>query len=869
MINLNATVVGHAMTLTNASGGSAATLPTGSSGVDAVAFTISGADWTGTTMYAVFWQDPAAVYKVAVSSNAAAIPSEVLITPGTVYVALYGDNGTTSRISTNACVFTAEQGALTAETAPAPTPSMFEAAVDAAVDEILETIIDDTLTIEGKAADAKATGDRITNAVLPLVQGESWSPAITVGQSIGTSGATTVNTKRCRTTSLWAAAGARTAIALNSDTYQMSVREYGSGSSISASNYVGTISGGFVNGLVLLPSSAVKFAVAFTRADDAVMTDSDADAIKAALMQYKLTDTTLTASNVPADAKTVGDKMQVNESLINTLFSDVKTSLSYIDNRYVDYTDGVLKVSSSNIVFGGYVISRNTVFRCSDPTYQIAAYYYDGYNGTYTGYTSYSTVVENTIFVPTSKPFVRFVARRTDQAQLTSADKAAIVAAVELRTMPTAPDSLIAPMRTFTRRNNASFVEQFLAVAETYLGQTSIEYDDGNTVFYKSTETHGIDCSTLVNLCLLGYPFQKTPYYTGNYISPTAWVPNSDYAWPLNPLNYKVPYLLDGTGSMTPAKFACQLAKWMYERNWSVSMENGFEDVRPGDVVFWARRDRDSGEWIRPDWWKHINHVGIIQTKEAAPDTYEYTVTENGVSSIQTGTWDKTKYPYKHTIIEAVNASPAPCINSKWLEKGQEDPTNVYSNNVNTVVMIARPDLGALAAAGGGGGGSDNAVLYTAQTLTTAQKQQARQNINAGTYSKAESGIPKTDLAQGVQDSLDLADSALQSHQDISGKADKVQTVTVTTGGAVTQALDAGKIYVFSGSLTSLTLTFNAPATGDLAQYHFILTEGSTAFDPVLPNGVVLPDNHTWEADTRYEVDILDGYAVVVGWAVS
>lgn len=47
-----------------------------------------------------------------------------------------------------------------------------------------------------------------------------------------------------------------------------------------------------------------------------------------------------------------------------------------------------------------------------------------------------------------------------------------------------------------------------------------------------------------------------------------------------------------------------------------------------------------------------------------------------------------------------------------------------------------------------------------------------------GTYSKPSSGIPKTDLAQGVQDSLGLADSALQSHQDISGKENTSNKVT-------------------------------------------------------------------------------------------
>lgn len=41
-------------------------------------------------------------------------------------------------------------------------------------------------------------------------------------------------------------------------------------------------------------------------------------------------------------------------------------------------------------------------------------------------------------------------------------------------------------------------------------------------------------------------------------------------------------------------------------------------------------------------------------------------------------------------------------------------------------------------------------VKYTAQTLTDAQKAQARTNIGAGTYSKPSSGIPAGDLANGV-----------------------------------------------------------------------------------------------------------------------
>lgn len=62
-------------------------------------------------------------------------------------------------------------------------------------------------------------------------------------------------------------------------------------------------------------------------------------------------------------------------------------------------------------------------------------------------------------------------------------------------------------------------------------------------------------------------------------------------------------------------------------------------------------------------------------------------------------------------------------------------------------------------------GGSKDAVTYTPQTLTKAQQEQARANISAekagAAYTKPASGIPKTDLAQSVQTSLDKADTAI------------------------------------------------------------------------------------------------------------
>ena len=48
----------------------------------------------------------------------------------------------------------------------------------------------------------------------------------------------------------------------------------------------------------------------------------------------------------------------------------------------------------------------------------------------------------------------------------------------------------------------------------------------------------------------------------------------------------------------------------------------------------------------------------------------------------------------------------------------------------------------------------------TEQSFSNSEKERARTNINA--YAKPDSGIPKSDMANGVKQSLDKADSSLQ-----------------------------------------------------------------------------------------------------------
>lgn len=98
------------------------------------------------------------------------------------------------------------------------------------------------------------------------------------------------------------------------------------------------------------------------------------------------------------------------------------------------------------------------------------------------------------------------------------------------------------------------------------------------------------------------------------------------------------------------------------------------------------------------------------------------------------------------------------------------------------------------------------------------------------------------------------------------GAAPAVTEVTISTSGAVSQALDAGKIYHFTGAVTSMSLTLNAAASGQLAQYHFDFESGSTAATVTITGVTWSGGSFVPEASKRYECDILNGYGVYLSW---
>ena len=94
---------------------------------------------------------------------------------------------------------------------------------------------------------------------------------------------------------------------------------------------------------------------------------------------------------------------------------------------------------------------------------------------------------------------------------------------------------------------------------------------------------------------------------------------------------------------------------------------------------------------------------------------------------------------------------------------------------------------------------SDTIALFSVEAYQDAKVILAEK----GTYNKPSTGIPKTDLDSSVQTSLGKADTAIQSHQDISGKVNTSQvknTMSITAG----DVYDVRYINTMIGNIESL-----------------------------------------------------------------
>lgn len=179
-------------------------------------------------------------------------------------------------------------------------------------------------------------------------------------------------------------------------------------------------------------------------------------------------------------------------------------------------------------------------------------------------------------------------------------------------------------------------------------------------------------------------------------------------------------------------------------------------------------------------------------------------------------------------------------------------------NNLLDAIIAAKLAGGS---GGGGGGGSDNAVLYTQQTLTAAQQAQARKNIGASGPITVDTAL-NINSTNPVQNKV-IALLAAQLLEELEEKADEAASVYVSdTDPTITPA--ANTIYK-CGTLDSLTIT-NPPATG---AWSVVFTSGATATLTRIPITILGLEDFAAEANTLYEINVLDNRAVVGSWGVS
>lgn len=130
---------------------------------------------------------------------------------------------------------------------------------------------------------------------------------------------------------------------------------------------------------------------------------------------------------------------------------------------------------------------------------------------------------------------------------------------------------------------------------------------------------------------------------------------------------------------------------------------------------------------------------------------------------------------------------------------------------------------------------SANAAENEAINIPVPEKVSELENdAGYGTYTKPTTGIPKSDLASGVQASLGKADTALQKHQDISGKLDKTGDASNTT---VAFSAASARENVKTGEKLSVIVGKIAKWFADLKTVAFTGSYNDLANKPTIPDG--------------------------------
>lgn len=193
-----------------------------------------------------------------------------------------------------------------------------------------------------------------------------------------------------------------------------------------------------------------------------------------------------------------------------------------------------------------------------------------------------------------------------------------------------------------------------------------------------------------------------------------------------------------------------------------------------GFIAMLAGTDANAKNLVLADGTNIAQSTFIAATEKAA---------NNGVATLDaTGKVPSSQLPsFVDDVIEAANFAALPAEG-----EGGKIYVTLDDNKTYRWGGSAYAEISASVALGETAGtayeGSKGAALKTAfdahEADTDIHVTTSDKSAWNAKYDKPSTGIPSTDMSQAVQDSLALADTAIQQHQDISGKADKVASAT-------------------------------------------------------------------------------------------
>lgn len=186
--------------------------------------------------------------------------------------------------------------------------------------------------------------------------------------------------------------------------------------------------------------------------------------------------------------------------------------------------------------------------------------------------------------------------------------------------------------------------------------------------------------------------------------------------------------------------------------------------------------------------WKYISDLSGAQGIKGD--------TGNGIASVENSFTEEGKVK---VAIKMTDGTSNEFLINNGLQYTAGNNVNISDSNEISVDLSSKANVSDLSTK------ANTADVYTKKETYTQAEINTKINNK---YTKPSAGIPKSDLAQSVQTSLGKADTALQSHQDISGKLS-------LSGGTMTGTLITTTLVV-KNVLRIPTSAPSSPQNGDI-----------------------------------------------------